>query len=375
MSTPTPHLRSLAVLAGLGCLGPLVASGGSGAGWAWAGLVAVAAVWAWKRGGTPAPASLDGPVPAPAEASVSAPPVSPAPLAAAVVPVWNRQVQTVHDQTEEAITALTARFAGMQQLLREAVGVTEQEAEANLQGVIAANQRQLAQLVTSLEEAQAQRVALLEKVSDLANFTEQLQAMSAEVTDIAFQTNLLALNAAIEAAHAREHGKGFAVVADEVRKLSERSGRAGQQITEKIQWMDDSLRTTLQAVHEFDARDAELIRNTEFTLQEVVASFDIASRQLADSASRLQGANGQVQQEIAGTLVSLQFQDRTGQILRNVLRDMAKYEAQAGDHPATEAGITAWLRELERTYTTAEEKQSHQGGAAASTSDDEITFF
>ena len=377
LSTPPAPRWPLALLSALGCLGPLVASGGSGAGWVWALVAAGTAAWVWRRG---APSQAAPPeavpmghapmAPAPVQATEGA-----AALATAVVPVWNRQMQSVHDQTEEAITSLTARFAGMQRQLREAVGVSEQEAEVNLQGVIAGNQRQLEELVQALEEAQRQRVALLEKVSELAGFTEQLQAMSEEVTAIANQTNLLALNAAIEAAHAREHGKGFAVVADEVRKLSERSGRAGQQITEKIHWMDESLRRTLEAVHEFDARDSESIRNTEFTLQEVVASFDIASRQLAVSASQLQEANQEVQREIDGTIVSLQFQDRTGQILRNVMRDMGKYEAEAGRHPATSEGIAAWLQELERTYTTMEEKHHHAGRASSSAADDEITFF
>ncbi|MBI3132355.1 MAG: hypothetical protein HYZ13_13635 [Acidobacteria bacterium] len=264
----------------------------------------------------------------------------------------------------------------MQRQLMDAVGAAEQGAEVNLQGVIAENQRQLEAVVVRLEEAQAQRTALLEQVGELAGFTEQLQQMSAEVTAIANQTNLLALNAAIEAAHAREHGKGFAVVAEEVRKLSERSGRAGLQITEKIQWMDESLRKTLEAVHAFDTRDAELIRNTEFTIEEVVSSFDIASRMLAASASNLETVNGEVQREVEGAIYSLQFQDRVGQILRNVIRDMSKFETTEGVHALGPDEVKAWISELERTYTTNEERRVHSRPASgASTDDSDLTFF
>ncbi|HJW33256.1 MAG TPA: methyl-accepting chemotaxis protein [Holophagaceae bacterium] len=298
------------------------------------------------------------------------------PLATAVVPLWRSNAQSVHDQTEEAITNLTARFAGMQKQLMDAVGASDQGAEVNLQGVIAENQRQLEAVVVRLEEAQAQRTALLEQVGELAGFTEQLQQMSSEVTAIANQTNLLALNAAIEAAHAREHGKGFAVVAEEVRKLSERSGRAGLQITEKIQWMDESLKKTLDAVHAFDTRDAELIRNTEFTIQEVVSSFDIASRMLAASASYLETVNGEVQQEVQGAIYSLQFQDRVGQILRNVIRDMGKFETQEDAHTLGPEEVKAWISELERTYTTNEERRVHSGSlSSGSTDDSDLTFF
>jgi methyl-accepting chemotaxis protein len=281
----------------------------------------------------------------------------------------------VHDQTEEAITHLTARFSGMQGLLRDAVGTSGREGETRLQQVIQDNRTQLSALVASLEEAQAQRTELLGKVGELANFTEQLQQMSSEVTSIANQTNLLALNAAIEAAHAREHGKGFAVVAEEVRKLSDRSGRAGQQITEKIQWMDHSLHGTLTAVDASTARESELIRAAEATILQVVSSFDGASGTLASSAAHLETVNAQVQAEIQETIYSLQFQDRVGQILRNVLRDMKKFEAR--ERAAIgEAQVAAWLKELEGTYTTAEEKRHHEGAhAGAATDDSDITFF
>ena len=305
-------------------------------------------------------------------------PAEPVPdaLAKAVVPLWRQNAESVHDQTEEAITDLTARFAGMQKQLLDAVATAGLGGEVGLQGVISENQKQLEGLVVRLEASQSQRVALLEKVGELAGFTEQLQHMSSEVTSIANQTNLLALNAAIEAAHAREHGKGFAVVAEEVRKLSERSGRAGLQITEKIQWMDDSLRNTLDAVHDFDKRDAELIRNAEFTIQEVVSSFDIASRQLAYSASQLEEVNGEVQKEVQGAIVSLQFQDRVGQILRNVIRDMHKFESREDMHNLAPEEVKAWIFELERTYTTNEERRVHSGSASgASTDDSDLTFF
>ncbi|MBC2605586.1 methyl-accepting chemotaxis protein [Pelagicoccus albus] len=55
------------------------------------------------------------------------------------------------------------------------------------------------------------------------------------IDEIAFQTNILALNAAVEAARAGEAGAGFAVVADEVRNLAQRSAKAAQETSERIE--------------------------------------------------------------------------------------------------------------------------------------------
>lgn len=352
-------------------LGPILAAKGNLAGWTCGILAAGLGGWLLRRvlrHDAPGPSLEVAP-------QHSTSPATEDPLSVAVVPVWRRQTQSVHDQTEEAVTDLTTRFSGMQRLLHEASGKSGLEVEAHMQKVIALAQENLGKVVATLEENHAQRETLIAKVGGLMAFTDQLQQMSEEVIGIANQTNMLSLNAAIEAAHAGEQGKGFAVVADEVRKLSDRSATAGENITEKVRWMSESLDNIIQGVQEFNARGEALTTAAKTTAQLVVSSFHDASGELNASMSHLEGVNKSVQGEIQETLFHLQFQDRVCQILRNIIRDMQKFESRESV-VVGQAEIQTWLRNLEATYTTMEELHHHKGSSTSSAgAESDITFF
>src|SRR5208283_5429582 len=65
-----------------------------------------------------------------------------------------------------------------------------------------------------------------------------------------------ALNAAIEAARAGEQGRGFAVVADEVRKLAERTIKATDEISGKIEAVQTESKQTASFMEEAKEKSA-----------------------------------------------------------------------------------------------------------------------
>jgi methyl-accepting chemotaxis protein len=351
-------------------MGPWVSAGFTLAGFL-GGLALAALALSLVLSLPPAAASL----PAPGSAPAAPPPASGLePFTRAIVPLWVGQTSQARQQTEEAITALTLRFAGMQRDLKVAAGASSVANSQVIQAAIQEGERSLASIVTSLNSGRQARSEHLQRIATLAGFTDELSAMSAEVAAIATQTNLLALNAAIEAAHARHLGKGFAVVADEVRKLSERSGTTGNQISHRVESVNRVLQETLAQSEAFLANEAAVIQHSEQTIKEVMTHFSETAQALGANAENLEAVNARVQAEISDTLVHLQFQDRVGQILQSVVADMEKFLSAAGEGAAS-LDVDRWRSELMRTYTTLEQTAVHQGQQAGTPADSEITFF
>ncbi|WP_418903491.1 methyl-accepting chemotaxis protein [Pseudomonas syringae] len=303
------------------------------------------------------------------------------------MPIWAKQVESSRQQTETAIVELTDRFTGISQRLQETVQAS-QHAAGELDGhnadgalkVLSQSDSELSQVIDSLKATQASRDQTLSQVRSLTAYTGELRTMAADVAAIAAQTNLLALNAAIEAARAGEAGRGFAVVADAVRSLSSKSSETGQQMSAKVDIINNAITQLVQAASSGADQDSHSVTASEQSIQNVLERFQSITGRLAESADLLKQESYGIRDEMTDVLVSLQFQDRVSQILVHVRDNIDALHAhvlQASQSPDQAVAIDArqWLARMESTYATDEQRRTHRGESAAQQNSQEITFF
>jgi methyl-accepting chemotaxis protein len=288
---------------------------------------------------------------------------------------WSRHIGTVRATTEEEVTGLTGRFAGLVRKLEAAVSASQEAAgdmlgagsgaESGIVTLFAHGERELTSIIELLRSALQARQAMLAEMARLAEVSTELRTMTAAVADIARQTKLLALNASIEAARAGENGKGFAVVAGEVRNLSMLTSDTVKEMGGRIETINAAVREALDLSQQASRQDAEMLAGAETTIHGVLERFNGAADKLTRSAALLQRESAGIRDEISEVLVSLQFQDRVSQILAHIQRYMRDLRRQLklnldGVPEAFDAG--AWLAEMEKSYATDEQRANHRGG-------------
>ncbi len=119
------------------------------------------------------------------------------------------------------------------------------------------------------------------------------------ITSIAEQTNLLALNATIEAARAGDAGKGFAVVADEVKQLAQETARATEDISKRVETIQEDADQATQAISEIAGvitRINEFQTTIASAVEEQTATTQAINAGVADAAT----GSGQIAHSIAG---------------------------------------------------------------------------
>lgn len=297
-----------------------------------------------------------------------------------ITPTWAAHIETSRQEMEQAVNALTCRFAGITASLDATLNSSSSTLNTGNGDIFLTSNQRLQLVIGSLEAAVQENVAVLDRIRSLTGFVTELKSMAREVARIADQTNLIALNAAIEAARAGDAGRGFAVVADEVRKLSKLSGETGKLIGSKVDQINSAMHSALAAVEKSTEDEAKAVEASNDNIQAVMDNLQSVFETLQDYSNSLSGSAHNIKTEIDESLIHFQFQDRIGQVLSHVRDSINCFPHHVGVSHA--GGIESllpldtnvMLNALKSTYTMETEHHAH-GHASSSQQPAEITFF
>ena len=214
--------------------------------------------------------------------------------------------------SSEELTSVSQEMAGNANETSNQAGVVSaasEEISRNIQTVATGTEEMNASILEiSRNAGQAasvaqQAVVVAENttttVGKLGDSSAEIGEVIKVITSIAEQTNLLALNATIEAARAGEAGKGFAVVANEVKELAKETGKATEEISQKIQAIQSDTSNAVKAIGEISQIINE-INDISNTIASSVEEQTATTSEMGRNVTQAAQGSGEISTNIEG---------------------------------------------------------------------------
>jgi PAS domain-containing protein len=209
--------------------------------------------------------------------------------------------QQMSSSADETATQAQVVAAAAEQVSRnvQTVATATEEMTASIKE-IAKNAGDAARVATSAVSVAESTNA---KVAALGESSAEIGKVIKVITSIAQQTNLLALNATIEAARAGEAGKGFAVVANEVKELAKETAKATEEISQKIEAIQNDTRAAVEAIVEIGGVINQ-INDIQTTIASAVEEQTATTNEIGRNVAEAAKGSSEIAENINGVASS-----------------------------------------------------------------------
>lgn len=289
--------------------------------------------------------------------------------------IWRDQIQHLRDDGQADVDELANQFLNVISRLDTAMGLFDKTIGSKIQeegregpSKVETEVRETLVAVTdAIQSVLDSKNDVVKSIQPLCEHTKSLTIMAVEISKIAKQTDLLALNAAIEAARAGEQGRGFAVVADEVRHLATNSSKSGGEIIQYANEINRQIMLVLEQAEQRSVEESKQMEDANGSIQSVIRRYQETEKTVAISSGLIVGISNEIQSDVNKALVSLQYQDRTSQMLGNMSNNIEKFSVGVaaaidlmalGEYEQASNSLLD-LEQMKDSYTTEPEKKIH----------------
>ncbi len=294
-----------------------------------------------------------------------------------LVPVLNKQLQEVVNQTESAALEIGEKFMDIVERARNQAKKSASivcsfaaGGDASEEDFVKLSKKALINEIASIKSISEVLKKTVDDMKLIISYADSIKQSVGDIEYLADQTNLLALNAAIEAARAGQHGRGFAVVADEVRKLADKSDLSAKEIRRIITKVDTETRNICARTELNVTESKQQSEKTETVVNSTLEALDSVLKDVETQVNDLTEDSKKLSSDIAAIVVSMQFQDITRQRIEHVIEPLNSLREQLqalsdNSHEIYDSGSKAgqdlWL---ENIYTMESERKVLREAAA-----------
>ena len=208
----------------------------------------------------------------------------------------------------------------------------------------------LSESIEKILQVSKMAMSMVMMIGNAAENISRVEECIGQVQALTKQTNMLAMNTQIEAARAGESGASFNIIAQEVKGLSESIKQLSQQMFDDVTEVAGSVKKASQMVDELANYDMTENLMLKTKIDDLIDSIMTQNKQFGDLIEGTAKRSKETADSIAGLVMGIQFQDRTSQIIGDLMvmleEAMKHFANQSHAGGAKEAVIDELLNEV-----------------------------
>jgi len=244
------------------------------------------------------------------------------------LPTLEAQIRETILQVERAVTEVCGGFEGMVTRARESVAASSRllgsGKGSGIESLLAASRHTLGQLQQQIQRGEQISTQVITHMQEMENTAAVIVKALSQIDRISFGSKLVALNAKVEAAHFGEQGAAFGVVADEIAAQALQSEEITGHLVEEMKQLRAKVATASRSLEEMAHMSVGTLEASRSELESALGDLTRTHSEMETTLAATVASSQQLADEIARSVVALQFQDSVGQRLSHVADELAE---------------------------------------------------